>query len=62
MALLVFMGLAIIGAIATPFVVPKKWYFKIAGWAACAIVFFFCFFQTSFVIVGDMEVAHLKRI
>jgi hypothetical protein len=65
MALLVFMGLAIIAAIVVPFVVPKSrksWAIKGGSWVGCAVLFFFCFFQTSFVIVGDMEVGHLKRI
>jgi len=65
MVLLVFMGLAIIAAIIIPFAVPKgtkAWVIKGGAWAACAVLFFFCFFQTSFVIVGDMEVGHLKRI
>jgi len=56
------MGLAIIAAIVMPFVAKGQWLIKGVGWGISAVVFFFCFFQTSFVIVGDMEVGHLKRI
>ena len=63
MILLVFMGLAIIAAIAVPFVMKDmKWYLKIAGWVVCGLIFFFCFFQTSFIIVGGNEVCHLDRV
>ena len=63
MILLVFMGLAIIAAIAVPFVMKQHaWYLKAAAWVVSAVIFFFCFFQTSFVIVGDKEVCHLNRI
>jgi len=62
MILLVFMGIAIIASIVIPFVLKGKWLFQGIGWGVAAVVFFFCFFQTSFVIVGDMEVGHLKRI
>ncbi len=63
MILLVFMGLAIIAAIAVPFFMKDmKFWMKGIGWAVCAVIFFFCFFQTSFVIVGGKEVCHLDRV
>jgi len=55
------MGIALIAACVVPFVL-KEWWQKGVGWGVAAVIFFACLFQTSFVIVGDMEVGHLKRI